>query len=142
MAYITSLEISTTDGDTTVNIQTIIGSVNAPVPLATPISRPVQVETAAGTVVEHGGYVFSWRFPSLTEAQWDALRTLLPNKTTPVWVRTLDADKFDYVYLSANCIWPNEPDITRPAADPTHSTGEFILQFRNGIIYTPTPPPS
>jgi hypothetical protein len=136
MASLSNFEISSTDGDTTVNVDTIMG-INYP--FATPLGFPFFTETASGEVIEHGFATCTWRFSALTETQWDAWRTILPKKSTTVWIRTLREDKFDWIYLTGICIWPSPDEIERPTS-PIYTTGEFILTFRNLVAYTPTPP--
>ena len=135
MAY-TNLEISVVDGDSTVNIDTIVANP----PLASPLAYTVRVECADGTVRQHGRRVCAWRFTNLSEAEFDALRALIPGKSATVWIRTLDENKFDYAYMTGVVVWPDEETIARPVS-PVDSTGEFILTFQNLIPYTPTPPP-
>jgi hypothetical protein len=131
---IANFQFSVTNGDSTVNIETIT---EYP-PLATPVGFPLTVEAASGQVFERGGRVCEWRFRALTETEFDALRTLIPGKSITCWIRTIEEDKDDYAYYTGIVIWPGPEEIERPIS-PKYVTGEFPLRFRNLIPYTPTP---
>lgn len=128
-----SFEISTTNDSSLVNVETF-----SPPPLATPVMRALAEETSAGTVIEQGGYTCEWALSGLTESQYDAWRTKIPNKTQTCWIRTIEENKFDYAYYTGYVIWPNPEDIVRPVS-PKYATGQFVLRFRNLIKYTPSP---
>lgn len=132
MAYLTSLEIGTTS--TTTNVEALTG--NPYPPFCQPLGYPVRIATAAGTVREQGGNQCAWTFRALTDAQWDALRTIIPGASATVYIRTLSEDNNTYVYKTGTAIWPEPGDIERPTSS-NFICGQMTIRFINLVTFTP-----
>lgn len=133
MTYLYDFEISVTDGDSTVNVE----SLGLPAPRSTFLPYQESVPTADGGARGLGWESVIWEWDTLTQDQYDILRAFCPGTSVPCWIRTLtdDYDSENYIYYLAILRWP-QPPVQRRAGRALQMRLEFVAL----VAYTPTPP--
>jgi hypothetical protein len=132
MTNLYNFEISVTDGDSTVNVE----SLGLPAPRSTFMPYQESVPCADGSARGLGWESAIWEWDSLTKDQYDILESLCPGASVPCWNRTLKGDYETYAYYAA---------IMRRSPPPDQRRAGRALQIRYEFValveYEPTPPP-
>jgi len=129
MANQYNFQFSTTNGDSTVNIETL----DIPAPRSTWSAYSEQVTRQSGAALGVGWISATWTWDYLTAAQFAALRTLISTTSVTCWIRTLKDDN-GYAYYTGIVNFPPPPYQQRAGR-----TLQIELRFVNLVAYTPTP---
>lgn len=103
-------------------------------PLAAPRSTPPDysqpIELVSGGVRGGGWLACTWSWATMTQAQYDQLRTFCSGKSAEVYINTRKDDGAYQVY-TAWLVWPEQP------RRDSGRVLDVVLEFRDLEEYTP-----